>query len=77
VNVFSRQYDRKSGAIKKEDTDNVYIKKEEVCKMLQVSKPTVDSHVENGYYTKHFIGSRVFFNKKEILTYLQRNNKTK
>lgn len=61
--------------INKEDND-VYLKKHEVCKMLKVSKPTVDSHVEHGYYKKHYIGSRVFYNKQEILAYLTRSNKT-
>ncbi len=55
--------------LKKEDND-VYLKKHEVCKMLRVSKPTVDSHVEQGYYKKYYIGSRVFYNKQEILSYL-------
>jgi excisionase family DNA binding protein len=62
--------------LKKEDND-VYLKKHEVCKMLKVSKPTVDSHVANGYYKKHYVGSRVFFSKQEILAYLTRSNKTK
>lgn len=61
--------------IKKEDND-VYLKKHEVCKLLKVSKPTIDSHVEHGYYKKHYIGSRVFYNKQEILAYLTRSNKT-
>lgn len=60
--------------LKKEDND-VYLKKHEVCKMLQVSKPTVDSHVIQGYYKKHRIGSRVFFSKQEILGYLTKSNK--
>ena len=60
--------------LKKEDSE-IYLKKHEVCKMLQVSKPTIDSHVERGYYRKHYIGSRVFYNKQEILAYLSRNRK--
>ena len=62
--------------ILKEEERDVYIKKYEVCKLLKVSKPTVDSHVEHGYYKKHYVGSRVFYNKQEILAYLTRNNKT-
>ncbi len=62
-------------SLKKEDND-VYLKKHEVCKMLQVSKPTVDNHVMQGYYKKHYIGSRVFYNKQEILAYLNRSNKS-
>jgi predicted DNA-binding transcriptional regulator AlpA len=60
----------------KKDDNNVYLKKHEVCKLLQVSKPTIDSHVANGYYKKHYVGSRVFFSKLEILSYLSRSNKT-
>lgn len=52
-----------------------YIKKEEVCRMLQVSKPTVDSHIKKGYYKKHYLGSRIFFNKQEILSYLAQSAK--
>jgi hypothetical protein len=36
----------------KKDEEEIYLKKHEVCKLLQVSKPTVDSHVERGYYKK-------------------------
>ncbi len=60
----------------KKDEEEIYLKKHEVCKMLQVSKPTIDSHVKRGYYKKHYIGSRVFFNKQEILSYLNREKKT-
>jgi hypothetical protein len=63
-------------AVKKEDAEIVYIKKDEVCKLLRVSKPTVDSHVEKGFYKKHCIGSRVFYNKHEILSHLSQGNKT-
>lgn len=59
-------------ALKQSNTE-VYLKKDEVCKMLKVSKPTIDSHVEHGYYKKHYIGSRVFYNKQEILDYLTRS----
>jgi predicted DNA-binding transcriptional regulator AlpA len=59
----------------KQDNTEVYLKKDEVCKMLKVSKPTVDSHVEHGYYKKHYIGSRVFYNKQEILDYLTRSKR--
>ena len=62
-------------SVKKEIPEVIYIKKQEVCKLLQVSKPTVDSHVEKGYYQKHRIGSRVFFNKGEILEFLQQSRK--
>ena len=60
----------------KKDDEEIYLKKHEVCKMLQVSKPTVDSHVKRGYYKKHNIGSRVFYNKREIMAYLNSSTKT-
>jgi len=62
-------------AVKKEHTEIAYIKKEEVCKLLRISKPTVDSHVEKGFYHRHCIGSRVFYSKHEILSYLGQSTK--
>ena len=61
-------------AVKNND-EEIYLKKDEVCKMLRVSKPTIDSHVNHGFYKKHRIGSRVFFSKQEILGYLTRAKK--
>ncbi len=61
-------------SITRQEEEIVYIKKTEVCRMLRVSKPTIDSHVERGYYRKYHIGSRVFYNKTEILAYLGRTN---
>lgn len=61
-------------SVTKQEEEIVYIKKPEVCRMLRVSKPTIDSHVERGYYRKYHIGSRVFYNKTEILAYLGRTN---
>jgi len=55
--------------LKKEDND-VYLKKHEVCKMLQVMKRTVEARV-----LKVDIGPRVFFSKQEILGYLTKINK--
>ena len=55
--------------LKKEDND-VYLKKHEVCKMLQVMKRTVEARV-----LKVDIGPRVFFRKQEILGYLTKINK--
>lgn len=66
---------QKELAIVRKEDPMVYIKKTEVCKMLQVSKPTVDSHVKYGYYKKYNIGSRVFYNKQEILSHLNRGKK--
>lgn len=63
------------GHVQKPPNDIEYIKKKEVCWMLQVSKPTVDSHIRRGYYKKYYLGSRVFFNKQEILSYLEKNAK--
>ena len=60
-------------AVLKKDELEVYLKMDEVCKMLQVTKPTVESHVKNGFYKKYYVGSRVFFNKKEIVSYLNRS----
>jgi predicted DNA-binding transcriptional regulator AlpA len=59
--------------IGKDKNEIEYLKKHEVCRMLQVSKPTIDSHVKKGYYKKYYLGSRVFYNKLEILDYLKQN----
>ena len=63
-------------AVLRKDDQEVYLKKDDVCKMLQVTKPTVESHVKNGYYKKYYVGGRVFFNKKEIVCYLKRSCRT-
>ena len=71
LRVFIQQsIQQELSSVKKPEEEIVYIKKTEVCKMLRVSKPTVDSHIERGYYRKYNIGSRVFYNKREILYYL-------
>lgn len=66
---------RELAAAKKEDEETGYLKKIEVCGILKISKPTVDSHVKNGYYKKYRIGGRVFYNRQEILGFLKGSNK--
>ena len=66
-----------SGTIMPSEEGVIYIKKPEVCALLRVSKPTVDSHVEKGYYKKYTMGSRVFFNKQEIMAFLKANTNNK
>ena len=51
--------------------DSPYIKIEEVCKMLQVSKPTVYEWVSRLYIRKYKINSRTYFNRDEILDFLK------
>ena len=60
--------------VKKPPEEPEYIKLPEVIQLLRVSKPTVDRHVRQGYYKKHFVGSRVFFSKQEILNYLRESH---
>jgi excisionase family DNA binding protein len=60
--------------VKKLPDEPEYIKLPEVIQLLRVSKPTVDRHVRQGYYKKHFVGSRVFFSKQEILSYLKQSS---
>lgn len=60
--------------VKKPAEEPQYIKLPEVIQLLRVSKPTVDRHVRQGYYKKHFVGSRVFFSKQEILSYLKQSS---
>jgi predicted DNA-binding transcriptional regulator AlpA len=61
----------------KEDPQTSFIKKIEVCRILQVSKPTVDSHVRQGFYHKHYVGSRVFYDKMEILSFIRDSGQRK
>ena len=72
---FIQQTIQKELSAVKSNDEEIYLKKDEVCKMLRVSKPTIDSHVNHGYYKKHRIGSRVFFSKQEILGHLTRARK--
>ncbi len=48
-----------------------FIKIEEVCKLLQVSKPTVYHWVSKKFIIKYKFNSRTYFNKEEILDFLK------
>jgi predicted DNA-binding transcriptional regulator AlpA len=50
-----------------------YIKCDEVEHLLHVSKPTVDKHVEQGYYKKYYVGGNVLFDQDEILEYVRKS----
>jgi excisionase family DNA binding protein len=51
--------------------DSPYIKIEEVCKILQVTKPTVYDWVNKEFIKKYKINSRTYFNRDEILDFLK------
>jgi excisionase family DNA binding protein len=51
--------------------------KKEVCKLLRISSPTLDTHIANGVITKHVIGRRVLFEYSNILSALTGISTTK
>jgi len=58
---------------RKEDPDNQteFIKIDEVCKILQVSKPTVYDWAKRKLLKIYKVRSRTYFNKVEILNFLK------
>jgi len=48
-----------------------FIKIQEVCKLLQVTKPTIYDWVNKDYFKKYKINSRTYFNKEEIFDFLK------
>lgn len=47
------------------------LKTHELCKLLQISKPTVYSYVEKGIINAYFIGTRRYYLKSEIVAKLK------
>ena len=63
---------------RKEDTtseETPYIKIDTVCKILQVSKPTVYQWVKKNIIKIYKVSSRTYFNKEEIIDFLKSQNK--
>ncbi len=61
---------------KKETSFNIpYIKVSEACNILQVSRPTINSWTEKGFFKKYKVNSRTFYNRDEILEFLSRQGK--
>jgi excisionase family DNA binding protein len=59
---------------RKEDTtseETPYIKIDAVCKILQISKPTVYQWVSKKLIKIYKVSSRTYFNKEEILDFLK------
>ncbi len=59
---------------RKEDTtseETPYIKIDAVCKILQISKPTVYQWIRDGIIKIYKVSSRTYFNKEEILDFLK------
>ena len=52
-----------------------FIKISEVCELLKVSRPTVYDWENRGYFHSYKINSRTFYNRQEILEYLQSNSR--
>ncbi|MDY0393015.1 MAG: helix-turn-helix domain-containing protein [Candidatus Bipolaricaulis sp.] len=51
-----------------------YIKVEEVMRILNVSRPTVNEWARQGYFKKYKINSRVFYNRDEIMNFISKQN---
>lgn len=54
---------------------NKYIKVKEVCKILDVTIPTIDSWCRLGYIKKYKIKSRTYYLKAEIFEFLSKQAK--
>ena len=48
-----------------------FIKIIEVCEILKVSRPTIYDWEKRGFFHSYKINSRTFYNRQEILDYLQ------
>jgi predicted DNA-binding transcriptional regulator AlpA len=60
----------------KENTSSIpYIKISEVCRILQVSRPTINDWTDKGYFKKYKVNSRTFYNRDEILEFLSKQGK--
>lgn len=53
---------------KESETYEGFIKIDEVCKLLQVSKPTIHLWKKQGKLPFHKIGKKLFFKKSEVLS---------
>jgi hypothetical protein len=53
-----------------------YIKVSEACRILQVSRPTINDWADKkGYFKKYKVNSRTFYNRDEILEFLSKQGK--
>jgi len=52
------------------DADKMLSAKE-VCQLLKITLPTLNSYCKNGHLQKRHIGKRVIFKKSEVLNSLQ------
>jgi hypothetical protein len=61
---------------KKENPSDIpYIKSPETCRILDVSRPTVNVWVKLGFFKKYKINSRTYYNRDEILEFLSKQGK--
>ena len=51
-------------------TENKFMKIIDVCNALSISKPTLNSWVEKGVLRRIKIQSRVYFDRKEVMSLL-------
>jgi predicted DNA-binding transcriptional regulator AlpA len=51
-----------------------YIKVEEVMRLLNVSRPTVNEWARQGFFKKFKVNSRVFYDRDEIMNFISKQN---
>ena len=50
-----------------QQTENVLLTREEVCKLLTINKTSLWKHTKSGRLKSYGIGNRVFYKKNEVL----------
>ena len=51
----------------KQQTENVLLTREEVCKLLTINKTSLWKHTKSGRLKSYGIGNRVFYKRNEVL----------
>ncbi len=54
---------------------NQFMKIQEVCNLLRISKPTIYNWIEKGVLTPIKIQGRVYYNREDVLKLLETNKK--
>ncbi|MBE7442043.1 MAG: helix-turn-helix domain-containing protein [Flavobacteriales bacterium] len=54
---------------------NQFMKIQEVCNLLRISKPTIYNWIEKGILTPIKIQGRVYYNREDVLKLLETNKK--
>lgn len=73
--IVKEELTNSKGQLQENKTSIPYIKVEEVMRMLQVSRPTINDWVEKQYFKKYKVNSRTFYNRDEIIEFLSKQGK--